>query len=83
MEPRRIDAFAGWQIESQFLKPFVELTSCTRGILSLEVIETNRQVNEGLQEKTARPDLRCPNCFQLFVALEELAIVEEPDSPLQ
>ena len=79
-EARRIDAFAGWQIESQFLKPLLELIACTQGILALAMIETNSEVDERLQEEPARPDRRCPSCFQLFVALEELAIVEEADS---
>jgi hypothetical protein len=40
-------------------------------------------MNEGLQEETARTALRGPRFFQHFVAVEELAMVEEVDSLAQ
>jgi len=83
MKPRRIDALAGRQIESQFAQPLLELTARTYRIGALAMIETDRKVNEGLQEKSPRPNLPCPVLFQYFVALEIFAVVEEPDSPLQ
>ena len=83
MQSRRMDAFAERQIQRQFVKPLLELTTCTRRVVALAMIETGREVNEGLQEQPARPGLDRPTLFQRFVALEKFTIVEELDSPLQ
>jgi hypothetical protein len=48
----------------------------THWIGALAVIETDRKVNERLQEEPARSVFRRPSFFQHFVALEELFNVE-------
>ena len=63
--------------------PLFELTPCTWGVSALAVIETDREVNEGLEKESPRPDFFCPSLFQHFMALEKLAVVEERDSLLQ
>ena len=80
VQPGRIDALAAGQIRCEFVEPFLKLTGCAHGIVALAMMETDGHVDEGLQKQPARPRLRRPGRLQHFVALEELAIVEEPDS---
>ena len=41
------------------------------------VVEADREVDEGLEEEASRAALRGPDFFPDFVALEEVAAVEE------
>ena len=77
MEARRINAFAGRQIERSFAYPLLELTAGTCRICALAMIETDREMNKSLQEEPPGPDLFRPSFFQYFMALEKLAVVEE------
>jgi len=61
----------------------VELAPRPQRIAALAVVEAHRDVNEGLEEQTARAALWSPSFLQHFVALEEFAMVEEVDSLLQ
>ena len=54
-----------------------------RRIAALGVVQTDREVDEGLQEKAARAAFRGPDFFPDFVALEEAAAVEEVDPALE
>jgi hypothetical protein len=72
---------AGRQIGSECAQPLAELTACAHRIEALTVVATDRKVNEGLQQQATRPAFQ--RLFQYFMALEELLIIEEPDSPPQ
>ena len=83
MEARRVDAFAVWQVGGKFAQSLAKLAGGADWIAALRMVQADREVNEGLQEKAARPALRGPYFFPDFVALEELPAVEELDPVLQ
>ena len=62
---------------------FAELAGGAHRIAALGVVQTDREVDEGLQEKAARAAFRGPDFFPDFVALEEAAAVEEVDPALE
>ncbi len=83
METESVDAFAGGQVWRELAQPFAELADCTGGIAALLVIERYGEVNQGLQEEAPRSAFRSPLLFEDLVALEELEVIEEPDSAFQ
>jgi hypothetical protein len=77
VEAPGVDAFAGGEVGGELAESFAELAGGSDGIASFGVVESDGEVNEGLQEEAARAALRGPDFFPHFVTLEELAAVEE------
>ncbi len=83
IQPAGIDSFATRQVRSKFPQPFPELAAGADEITSLAMIKSYREVDESLEKQPARAALRRPRLFQHLMALEELTVIEEQDSPLQ
>ena len=83
MQPRRVDALARRQISAQLTQSLAELPARAHRIASLRVVQPDREVDEGLQKQPARTALRRPHLLPYFVALEELAAVEQMDAALR
>jgi hypothetical protein len=83
MQARRVDAFASGQVSGKFPQSLAELTGGANRIAALGVIQADREVDEGLQEKAARTTFRGPDFFPNFVALEEAAAIEEVNPALE
>ena len=75
-----IDAFAGRTIRGQFAEGFAELASRSDRVVSGVVVAADGYVDQGLEEQAARIALGGPGFFEHFVALEELAVIEELDA---
>src|SRR4051812_24809258 len=78
-ELRGVDAFAAGQVWGELAESLAELTRRADGIATLVVIERDGEVDDGLEEETARSALVRPDLFEHFVADEEFAAVEEID----
>jgi hypothetical protein len=83
MQARGVDAFAVGQVSGEFAQSFAELAGGADRIAAFRMVQADRKVDEGLQEEAARAALRGPDLFPDFVALEELAAVEEVDAAFE
>ena len=83
VEAQSVDAFAGGEVVRELAESFTQLAHCPHRVAALLVVERDRHVNQRLQEEAARAVLGGPLFFQNLVALEELVVVEEPDSAFQ
>jgi hypothetical protein len=83
MQARRVDAFASGKVIGKFPLSLAELTGGANRIAALGVIQADREVDEGLQEKAARTTFRGPDFFPNFVALEEAASIEEVNPAIE
>jgi hypothetical protein len=68
------------QVGRELAQSLAELAARARRIAALAVVETHRDMNQGLQEQPPRTASRSPCFLQHFVTLEEFAMVEEVDS---
>jgi hypothetical protein len=82
-EEVRADALVGGQVGLEFAEALVELAGCAEGVVALVVVEGDSEVDEALEEGAVRLSGGCPEFLEDFVAVEELAAVEEGDALLE
>ena len=83
MQACGVDAFAVGQVGGEFAQSLAELAGGADRIAPFGVIQADCEMNEGLQKEAAGTALRGPDFFPDFMALEELASVEEVDAALE
>jgi hypothetical protein len=83
IEPHGVDTFTLRQISGELLEAFPQLALGAHPVSLLMMIEAYGEVNHTLQKQTPRTALGPPQFFQDFMALEELAAVEELDTALK
>ena len=83
MQARGVDAFAVGQVGGEFAQAFAELAGGAGRIAAFHMVQSNGEVDEGLQEEPSRAALRGPDFFPDFVAFEEVAAIEEVYAALE
>lgn len=78
-----VEAGEGGKVELEFAKSFAELALGAEAIIALVVVEADGEVDQGLQEEPLGAARRGPDFFEHFVALEELAAVEQVEAAVE
>lgn len=75
-----VEAGKGGEGGLELAKSFAELALGAEAIVALVVVEADGEVDQGLQEETLGATRGGPDLFEHFVALEEVAAVEQVEA---